>query len=51
MSNSEANRPGQHEEAPSEGPNLVLIYGLIAMALVAASVFAWLIVLPFYLRR
>jgi hypothetical protein len=33
------------------GPNLVLIYGLIALALVAAIVIAAFVVLPFYHRR
>jgi len=41
----------QPEEAPSKGPNLVLIYSLIAFALVAAMFLAGLIVLPFYRRR
>ncbi len=44
-------KPPEQQEPRTEGPNLVPIYGLIALALVAASVFAWLIVLPFYLRR
>jgi hypothetical protein len=39
------------EDLPSKGPNLVLIYGLIALSLVAAIGFALLIVLPFYHRR
>jgi hypothetical protein len=39
------------EDAPSQGPNLVLIYSLIAFALVAAIFLAGLIVLPFYQRR
>jgi hypothetical protein len=43
--------PPDKEEAPSEGPNLVLIYCLIALALVAAIAAAFMIVLPFYLRR
>jgi hypothetical protein len=38
-------------EAPSKGPNLVLLYSLIALALVAAIGFAMLIVLPFYRAR
>jgi hypothetical protein len=33
------------------GANLALIYGLIALALVAAIVIAALVVLPFYHRR
>ncbi len=50
MSNPEP-APVEPEEAPSKGPNLVLLYSLIAAALVAAIVFALLIVRPFYLRR
>lgn len=38
------------DEAPS-GPNLVLIYGLIGLALLAAMVIAGFIVLPFYHRH
>lgn len=48
--------PAEEKDAPSQdphssGPNLVLIYGLIALALVVAIGFAVLIVMPFYLRR
>lgn len=39
------------DPASSTGPNLVLIYSLIAFALVAAIAIAVLIVMPFYLRR
>jgi hypothetical protein len=39
------------EDSPSKGPNLVLIYGLIALSMIAAIGFALLIVLPFYHRR
>jgi hypothetical protein len=39
------------ESNPSQSPNLTLIYGLIAVALIAAIGFAILIVLPFYHRR
>jgi hypothetical protein len=38
-------------EEPSKGPNLVLMYSLIALALLLATFFASLIVLPFYLHR
>jgi hypothetical protein len=38
-------------EQRSQGPNLTLIYSLIALALLAAIGFAALIVLPFYRRR
>lgn len=40
-----------NEPAPSSGPNLVVLYSLIAFALVAAIAIAVLIVLPFYQRR
>ena len=50
MSKSEPN-PVDPEEAPPKGPNLVVLYSLIALALVAAIFFALLIVRPFYLRR
>ncbi len=39
------------DDRPSQGPNLVLLYSLLALALVAAIGFALLIVLPFYHRR
>jgi hypothetical protein len=39
------------EESPSSGPNLTLIYSLIALALVAAIGFALMIVLPFHHRH
>ena len=39
------------EDDPNSGPNLVLMYSLIALALLAAIGFALLIVRPFYLRR
>jgi hypothetical protein len=45
----------EHKEAsdddPAKGPNLALLYGLIALALAAAIGLAALIVRPFYLRR
>ena len=50
MSDRSTNPSGQ-QESPSQGPNLVLGYGLLALALVAATAFAAMIVLPFYLRR
>jgi hypothetical protein len=50
MSDQETKQSEQEEE-PSKGPNLVLLYSLIALALVAAIGFAMMIVMPFYLRR
>ena len=35
----------------ARGPNLTLIYTLVALALLAAIAIALLIVFPFYLRR
>ncbi|HUN84547.1 MAG TPA: hypothetical protein VMU48_09215 [Terracidiphilus sp.] len=39
------------DENLSRGPNLVLIYIVLAVALLAAIAIAAFIVLPFYLRR
>ena len=39
------------EDTPSSGPNLSLLYSLIALALALAVGFAVMIVLPFYHRR
>lgn len=38
-------------EEPSKGPNLILIYSLIVLAILVAAAIAAIIVLPFYLRR
>jgi len=43
--------PLNPDEEPSQGPNLTLIYGLIALSLIAAIGFAVLIVLPFHHRH
>ena len=43
--------PSKQEDEPSKGPNLVLIYSLIALALIAAIGVAIMIVMPFYIRR
>jgi hypothetical protein len=61
MSNPERPVPEDEPEAPSnllsnqgqrnQGPNLVVIYTLVALALAAAIGFALLIVFPFYHRR
>jgi hypothetical protein len=52
---NEARRPDLQrtgaDDEPSQGPNLTLLYSLLALAiLVAIGIAAW-IVLPFYLRR
>ena len=44
-------RHGGDEEQTSPGPNLKLVYSLIALALGVALGVAALIVLPFYQRR
>ncbi len=43
--------PQPEPDPPSRGPNLVVLYLLLALALVAAISFAAAIVWPFYLRR
>ena len=40
----------EEENKPSEGPNLILFYSLIALALLLAFAFAAMIVWPFYER-
>jgi hypothetical protein len=42
---------GDRDEESSRGPNLILIYSLIALALAAAIGFALMIVMPFYHRH
>ncbi|MGA3050226.1 MAG: hypothetical protein ABSD67_26735 [Terracidiphilus sp.] len=47
-------RPGaasHAEESSSAGPNLTLLYSLIALALIVAIGLAVMIVLPFYHRH
>lgn len=39
------------DDQPTGGVNLVLVYSLLALALVASIVVAAFIVLPFYQRR
>jgi putative ABC transport system permease protein len=52
MSNPQPPPPApEPEDPPSKGPSLILLYSLIALALLAAIGFALLIVLPFYNRR
>ena len=48
----EASKTGKDLDGdPGKGPNLVLLYGLLVLALAAAIGFALMIVLPFYHRR
>lgn len=51
MSDRERDESGDEEDQPSKGPNLVLIYSLIALALAAAIGFALMIVAPFHHRH
>jgi hypothetical protein len=54
MSDPEPRTPplaNDREDAPSQGPNLILIYSFIALALATAIGFALLVVMPFYHRR
>ena len=48
MSNENRVEEDESGQEARRGPNLVLIYGLLATALVAAMALAALIVLPFY---
>jgi hypothetical protein len=53
--NEPERRPGgageDQEDDRRKGPNLVLIYGLLALAMAAAIGFALMIVMPFYHRH
>lgn len=52
MSDSENQQPAaEPEDPPSPGPNLVLLYSLIALAIVTAIGLALTIVMPFYHRH
>ncbi len=51
MNKIERPEADQDDSEPSPGPNLVLLYSLIALALFAAIALAAWIVRPFYLRR
>ncbi|MGB7265577.1 MAG: hypothetical protein WBC92_08690 [Terracidiphilus sp.] len=44
-------RPEDSGEKQSQGPSLVLLYSIVALALAAAIAFAAMIVWPFYRRR
>jgi hypothetical protein len=51
MSDGQRPNSGQNDaEEPSAGPNLTLLYSLIALALAAIGI-ATMIVLPFYHRK
>ncbi|MFY9853761.1 MAG: hypothetical protein WAK26_07785 [Terracidiphilus sp.] len=39
------------DKPPAQGPNLIVLYGLVVLALTVAIGFALLIVLPFFHRR
>jgi hypothetical protein len=39
------------DEPEPKGPNLVVLYALLAFGLLAAMGFAWMVILPFYHRR
>ncbi|MGD0938974.1 MAG: hypothetical protein ABR905_04610 [Terracidiphilus sp.] len=43
--------PDDEEDGQGKGPNLIVLYGLLALALGAAIGLALLIVFPFYRRR
>ena len=54
MSDSERREPHHAtdpDDPPSPGPNLVLLYSLIALALIVAIGLALTIVMPFYHRH
>lgn len=52
MSNDSQHELGKDEDdRPAKGPNLVLIYCLLGVAMLAAMAVAALIVLPFYTHR
>jgi hypothetical protein len=51
MNDLEPARKDKPDEEPPRGPNLVLLYGLILLAMLVATAIAGLIVLPFYRRR
>ena len=50
MSDLQPSRKDEPDEEPPRGPNLVVLYSLIALALLAAAAIAALIVFPFYRR-
>jgi hypothetical protein len=42
--------PIEDEPEPT-GPNIFVLYALLALGLLAAMGFAWMVILPFYHRR
>jgi hypothetical protein len=50
MSNA-IEKPNEVEESEPKGPNILLLYALLALGMLGAIVFALLVVRPFYLRR
>lgn len=50
MSNR-ALKPHEDLEEEPKGPNIVLLYALLALGLLAAMGFAWMVILPFYHRH
>jgi len=48
MSNPPTDR--QEDETPTKGPNIILMYALLALGILAAMAFAAAIVYPFYKR-
>ena len=51
MSDREPHPEPGEDDSPSQGPNLILLYFLVALALAAAIGFALLIVAPFHHRH
>jgi hypothetical protein len=50
MNDLKETRGHKPDEEPQRGPNLVLMYSLILLAMVVATAIAALIILPFYRR-
>jgi hypothetical protein len=51
MSKQEVKLVPEEDDGSSKGMSLTLMYSLVALALLAAMGFAWMIVLPFANRR
>jgi hypothetical protein len=50
-SENPGNSPESDQESEPQGPNLVLLYSILALGLLAAMGFAVMVIWPFYLRR